>query len=67
MDHRLNDRVLRGLERLAAVAEAGGPDEIMGYNIESMSPAQRRGWEEVERAVTWVRALRAKRDERKAK
>lgn len=65
MDHRLNDKVLRGLERLATLVEESDPDEI-GYPAIESNVSARKGYEEVQRAVTWIRAVRANRDRRKS-
>lgn len=48
---RLTLAVVRGLARLASLADAGGPDDL---NIDTTTRDGRRQWADVQRAIKWA-------------
>lgn len=60
MKPRLTDKVIRGLIHMAAVCEAGGPDEVFGAH----RPEEMKQWDDVKAAILWsfrIRDYRAAR------
>lgn len=57
MKPRLTQKALSGLGSLAGLVDAGGPAGIMGYDEEQFTDTERRGWDEIQAACRWIRAM----------
>ena len=58
MEPQLTDKVIRGLARMAASAEAEIPEDILGDDPTGRSERESAERDELESAIDWIRLVR---------
>jgi len=58
MEPQLTDKVIRGLARMAARAEADMPEDVLGDDPTGRSERESEEQDELESAIDWIRRVR---------